>query len=55
MIEAYRVSLTVGTPTFLGGIARAARPGGLDSLRLAVTGAEKCPARGVPGSGDRLP
>jgi long-chain-fatty-acid--[acyl-carrier-protein] ligase len=33
----------VGTPTFLNGIVRAAQPGQLNSLRLAVTGAEKCP------------
>jgi long-chain-fatty-acid--[acyl-carrier-protein] ligase len=33
----------VGTPTFLNGIVRAAQPGQLDSLRIAVTGAEKCP------------
>ncbi|MBE3133338.1 MAG: AMP-binding protein, partial [Acidobacteria bacterium] len=43
VIEAYKVTLMVGTPTFLNGIVRAARPGQLDSLRLAVTGAEKCP------------
>ena len=43
LIEAYQASVVVGTPTFLAGIARAARPGALDSLRLAVTGAEKCP------------
>ena len=43
VIEAYRVTMMVGTPTFLSGIVRVARPGQLDSLRLAVTGAEKCP------------
>ena len=45
MIEAYKVTLAVGTPTFLGGIARAAGPEQIDSLRLAVTGAEKCSPR----------
>lgn len=45
IIEAYRVSLLVGTPTFLGGILRAATTGQLATLRLAVTGAERCPAR----------
>ena len=45
MIEAYKATLAVGTPTFLGGIARAAGTGQLDSLRLAVTGAEKCSPR----------
>lgn len=43
VIQAYRVSVMVGTPTFLNGIVRVARPHQLDSLRLAVTGAEKCP------------
>ncbi|MCG3126199.1 MAG: Bifunctional protein Aas [Phycisphaerae bacterium] len=43
LIEAYRASLVVGTPTFLSGIVRASAPGQLASLRLAVTGAEKCP------------
>jgi long-chain-fatty-acid--[acyl-carrier-protein] ligase len=45
IIEAYKANMLVGTPTFLGGIVRAARPGQLDSLRLAVTGAEKCTPR----------
>jgi acyl-CoA synthetase (AMP-forming)/AMP-acid ligase II/1-acyl-sn-glycerol-3-phosphate acyltransferase/acyl carrier protein len=44
VIEAYGVTLMVGTPTFLHGIVRAAQPGQLASLRLAVTGAEKCSA-----------
>jgi long-chain-fatty-acid--[acyl-carrier-protein] ligase len=43
VVEAFRVTLLVGTPTFLGGVVRAAKPGQLSSLRLAVTGAEKCP------------
>ena len=42
-IEAYRASVIFATPTFLGGIVRAAAPRQLDSLRLAVTGAEACP------------
>lgn len=45
LIQAYRATMAVGTPTFLYGIVRAAAPGQLDSLRLAVTGAEKCPDR----------
>ncbi|MCE5326674.1 MAG: AMP-binding protein [Planctomycetaceae bacterium] len=45
IIEAYRTTILMGTPTFLGGIVRAARSGQLDSLRMAVTGAEKCPPR----------
>jgi len=45
IIEAYQVTMLLGTPTFLNGIVRAARPGQLATLRLAVTGAEKCPER----------
>ena len=45
LIAAYRTTLMVGTPTFLGAIARAAAAGQLAPLRLAVTGAEKCPPR----------
>ena len=43
LIESYQASITVGTPTFLNGIVRAASPGQLRTLRLVVTGAEKCP------------
>ncbi|MBL8880445.1 MAG: AMP-binding protein [Phycisphaerales bacterium] len=45
LIESYGVTLIVGTPTFLGGILRSAAPGALETLRLAVTGAERCPPR----------
>ena len=43
LIEAYRVTLMVGTPTFLNGILRAATNDQLRTLRVVVTGAEKCP------------
>ena len=43
LVEAYRVSMLVGTPTFLSGIVRAATNAQLASLRMAVAGAEKCP------------
>jgi long-chain-fatty-acid--[acyl-carrier-protein] ligase len=43
MIEAYRATVIFSPPTFLAGIVKAAGPRQLDSLRLAVTGAEKCP------------
>lgn len=44
MIELYRVTLLLGTPTFLNGILRATKDARmLRSLRLIVTGAEKCP------------
>ncbi|MCP4376846.1 MAG: AMP-binding protein, partial [bacterium] len=42
-IDAYKVSIMVGTPTFLNGIVRSSQPNELDSLRLVVSGAEKCP------------
>jgi len=45
LVELYRPTIVVGTPTFLAGILRSAGPGQLRSLRLAVTGAEKCPQR----------
>lgn len=45
LIKAYHVTLIVGTPTFLAGILRTAEEGALPTLRLAVTGAEKCPPR----------
>jgi acyl-CoA synthetase (AMP-forming)/AMP-acid ligase II/acyl carrier protein len=43
IIDAYKVTLFLGTPTFLAGVLRVATEKQLDSVRLAVTGAEKCP------------
>ena len=43
IIEAYHATLLVGTPTFLGGILRVAEDRHLESLRIIVSGAEKCP------------
>ncbi|MFH1371250.1 MAG: AMP-binding protein [Planctomycetota bacterium] len=43
IINAYKVTLLLGTPTFVAGILRVADDKQLASLRLAVTGAEKCP------------
>lgn len=43
IVEAHKVTLLVGTPAFLEGIVNAARRAELASLRIAVTGAEKCP------------
>jgi long-chain-fatty-acid--[acyl-carrier-protein] ligase len=37
--------MLIGTPTFLDGIVRAAEQKELESLRLVVSGAEKCPPR----------
>ena len=43
LIERYKISLTVTTPTFLRGYLRKAEPSQLASLKLLVTGAEKLP------------
>jgi len=43
VIAAYRASVLFASPTFLAGIVRVASDRQLASLRLAVTGAEKCP------------
>ncbi len=43
LIERYRVSMVIGTPTFLLGIIKAATREQMASLRLVFTGAEKCP------------
>jgi long-chain-fatty-acid--[acyl-carrier-protein] ligase len=42
-IGAYKVTVLIGTPTFVHHILERAHPGELASLRLIVTGAEKCP------------
>jgi long-chain-fatty-acid--[acyl-carrier-protein] ligase len=55
IIEQYRASVLVGTPTFLSGIVGAARPGQLGALRLAVTGAEPCPPRVYDALAERCP
>jgi long-chain-fatty-acid--[acyl-carrier-protein] ligase len=43
IIEKYRVTLLLGTPTFVANIVRGSAGSDLTSLRLCVTGAEKCP------------
>lgn len=45
IIDAYKVTIPIATPTFLTGVMRWARREQLDSVRLIVTGAEKCSAR----------
>jgi acyl-CoA synthetase (AMP-forming)/AMP-acid ligase II/1-acyl-sn-glycerol-3-phosphate acyltransferase/acyl carrier protein len=42
-LAGYRPTILIGTPTFVGLILNRCRPGDLDSLRLVVVGAEKCP------------
>ncbi len=43
LIENYRSTLLIGTPTFLKGIIGSSTPDQLSTLRLIFTGAEKCP------------
>ena len=43
IIATHRVSILLGTPTFLSNIMRGSRGADMSSLRLCVTGAEKCP------------
>jgi long-chain-fatty-acid--[acyl-carrier-protein] ligase len=42
IIDAYKVTLLLGTPTFVAGILRVADDKQLATLRFAVTGADKC-------------
>lgn len=56
-VGTYRPTILVGTPTFLSYLVERAEPGELASLRLVVSGAEKCPAdlverftRAAPGA-----
>lgn len=42
-IAGYKATLVAGTPAFIQYILEKAKPGDLDSLRLIVVGAEKCP------------
>ena len=46
IIEGYRVTILPSTPTFLSNIIRASAGRNLTTLRICVTGAEKCP-RGI--------
>ncbi len=52
---AYQATMLVGTPTFLRGIVRAGRGSQLQRLRLAITGAEKCPDSLFEESGQKCP
>ena len=55
LIEEYRVSLMVGTPTFLNGIVKASSSKLLQTLRLVISGAEKCPAAVYESINERCP
>src|SRR5207245_4891565 len=43
LIEKYKLTLLLATPTFLRGYLRKAEPHQFDTLRLVITGAEKLP------------
>jgi len=55
VIEAYRVTILGGTPTFAAGIVRASTGQQLATLRLCVTGAEKCTERVYRALAGRCP
>lgn len=56
LIALYRPTILLGTPTFLSGILRAATgTGQLRSIRIAVTGAEKCPQHVYHALSQRCP
>ncbi|MBU4211773.1 MAG: AMP-binding protein [Kiritimatiellae bacterium] len=44
LVKAYQVTVLAGTPTFLNGILHAASGNALATLRIVISGAEKCPA-----------
>jgi len=54
-IDAYRATILIGTPTFLHGIVRAAGDADLTSLRLVVSGAERCSRRVYDAVARRCP
>ncbi|MCA9199957.1 MAG: AMP-binding protein, partial [Planctomycetales bacterium] len=55
IIAAFRPSLLFSTPTFLSYILNADKENAVSSLRIVVTGAEKCPASLVERSRDAMP
>jgi long-chain-fatty-acid--[acyl-carrier-protein] ligase len=55
LAEAYNTTMLIGTPTFLSSLARAATERQLATIRLIVTGAEKCPDRVYAALAERCP
>jgi len=55
LVEAYKATIVIGTPTFLHGILRGSTPEQLATVRLAVTGAETCPDRVYDALAERCP
>jgi acyl-CoA synthetase (AMP-forming)/AMP-acid ligase II/1-acyl-sn-glycerol-3-phosphate acyltransferase/acyl carrier protein len=54
-ISAYQATLVCGTPTFLSYILQRATPRDLQSIRVAVAGAEKCPEALFERAGELMP
>ena len=42
-IREERITMVIGTPVFLAGYLQKSEPGDFDSVRLLITGADKCP------------
>ncbi|MBL7224065.1 MAG: AMP-binding protein [Candidatus Brocadiae bacterium] len=55
LAEAYRTTVIIGTPTFLNGIVRSSTNEQLATVRLFVTGAEKCSDRVYAALAERCP
>lgn len=55
LVETYKTTVILGTPTFLSGIVRASSGAQLVSTRIVVTGAEKCPERTYEAIAERCP
>jgi long-chain-fatty-acid--[acyl-carrier-protein] ligase len=55
IIGSYRVTILLSTPTFLSNIVRGSGSADLASLRLCVTGAEKCPREVYDAMKQRCP
>src|SRR5262249_33334792 len=43
-VGSYRPTFLIGTPTFIDHLIERAKPGELESLRIVLVGAEKCPS-----------
>jgi len=54
-VNEYKITLLVGTPTFLNGIMKSSSNRQLESLQLIVTGAEKCTKKVYDLFGRRCP
>jgi acyl-CoA synthetase (AMP-forming)/AMP-acid ligase II/1-acyl-sn-glycerol-3-phosphate acyltransferase/acyl carrier protein len=55
LVETYRATWLIGTPTFVSGIVRAATREQLATVRRVVTGAEACPPRVYDAIRERCP